>query len=178
MTAASPHVLGLAPYRLAQLFSTLSLGFFFGGAAYSSISVMPSLVDAPLSTHAKLSFFKNMILRANRFVPPVLLSAVASLAYLVYSAPLPSSRRSHIVALGAVLGTLALQVPILPRNRAMVVIADNGEGKDDDGREANWRIRELWKFNLGRVLMSGVAFVVTAYEMIPRRDGVPLPVRL
>lgn len=69
-------------------------------------------------------------------------------------------------------------MPILPKNKAMVEIADRGKGKGDDGSEANWRIAELSRWNLGRVVLSGIVFVITAWEMIPRRDGVPLPVRL
>lgn len=178
MTTTTGHVLGLRPYRLAQLFSATSLAFFFGASGYSSISVMPSLIDAPLSTHQKLSFFKHMILRGNAIIPPALLSAIASLAYLAYSAPLHTSRQAHLLALGALVATLGLQVPILPKNKAMVEIADRGKGKGDDGSEANWRIAELSRWNLGRVALSGIAFVITAWEMIPRRDGVPLPVRL
>ncbi|KAF4306035.1 hypothetical protein GTA08_BOTSDO07222 [Botryosphaeria dothidea] len=84
-TTTTGHVLGLGPYRLAQLFSATSLAFFFGASSYSSISVMPSLIDAP--TH--------MILRGNAIIPPALLSAIANLAYLAYSAPL-QRRDRHI----------------------------------------------------------------------------------
>lgn len=70
-----------------------------------------------------------MILRANTIIAPVLLSTVASLGYLAYSAPLPSTMRSHLVALGAVVASLGLQVPILPENKGYGQDCGQGRGE-------------------------------------------------
>ncbi|KAF2086386.1 hypothetical protein K490DRAFT_66941 [Saccharata proteae CBS 121410] len=170
--------LGLGPYRLTQLFSTTTLALLFGSTTWASLAVMPSLIDAPLSTHAKLSVFKGLILRANAILAPAFLTTIAGLSFLAHGTSLSASRRNHLVALGAMVGALGLQVPILPRNAEMVRVVDEGRGRDDDGSEADWRIGELWKFNLGRVVLTGMAFLVEVWEMVPKRDGMPLPVRV
>ena len=72
------------------------------------------------------------------------------------------SRWGSVLGLGrrgvfgaGVLGMVAcvvIQGFVKGKNAAMVEIVEKGEAKEDDGREGNERIGELWRWNLGRVV--------------------------
>ncbi|TKA81624.1 hypothetical protein B0A49_01258 [Cryomyces minteri] len=156
---------GLFGHRSAQLLSMTSCALFFGSTTWASVAVMPSLIAAPISTYAKLAVFKGLILRANAILPPVFGVTLSSLAYLALYSPLPESRRNYLVAVGALLTSFGLQIPVLPRNKAMVKVVDEGRGQNDDGREGNERIRELLMLNWGRVVLGGVAFGIGLLEI-------------
>lgn len=151
--------------RTAQLLSTTSAALILGSTTWASVAVMPSLIAAPISTYAKLSVFKGLILRANSVLPPVFLTAISSLGYLAYTATVAPSRRNYLFGAGAITAALALQIPVLPRNHAMLKVVERGEGKEDDGAEGNWRIGELLQLNWGRVVLSAVAFGIGVFEL-------------
>lgn len=156
---------GLSGYRSVQLLSVTSCALFFGSTTWASIAVMPSLIAAPISTHAKLSVFKGLIVRANAILPPVFGITLSSLVYLALYSPSLASRRNYMIAVGAMLTSFGLQIPVLPRNKAMVQVVDDGRGKDDDGREGNRRIGELLMLNWGRVVLGGIAFGIGLLEI-------------
>jgi hypothetical protein len=64
--------------------STATRGLILGSTTWASAAVMPSIIDAPLSTHSKLSVFNGLIDRANAILPPVFITAASGLAYLSY----------------------------------------------------------------------------------------------
>lgn len=69
------------------------------------------------------------------------------------------------LGLASMIGSLLLQIIIVPKNKAMLDIVEKGEGKDDErGVEGNQRIGELWQLNLVRVVCAAVAFVVSVAE--------------
>lgn len=69
------------------------------------------------------------------------------------------------MAMAAVLAALGLQVKVLPLNKAMVEVVDQGRGKEDQGEEGNRRIGELLVLNWGRVVLSAVAFGLSLWEL-------------
>lgn len=79
---------------------------------------------------------------------------------------LGSRRMGYAVGLSAMLCSLALQAVILPRNRAMLRVVEEGRGKDDEGEEGSRRIGELWQLNFVRVVCSAVAFGVCLVEAL------------
>jgi len=151
--------------RTAQILSTTTSALILGSTTWASVAVMPSLIAAPVSTYDKLSVFKGLILRANSILPPIFLTAISSLGYLAYTATVAPSRRNYLIGAGALVTALALQIPVLPRNRAMLQVVERGEGKEDDGRKGNWMIGELLRLNWGRVVLSAVAFGIGVFEL-------------
>lgn len=159
---SEPHST-LIPYT--KLLFAASTGLFLGSTTWASVAVMPSLLAAPLSTHAKLSVFAGLIRRAGAILPPIFVSTVGCVAYLSYAAPLQSSRRAYTFAGAAMAGSAALQAVVLPRNKAMLEVVQQGRGKVDHGEEADWRIGELLKLNWIRVILGGVAFGLGLVEL-------------
>jgi hypothetical protein len=155
--------------------STATLGLVLGSATWASVAVMPSIIDAPLSTHAKLSVFDGLIVRANAILPPVFATAASGLAYLSYycytlptSASLVTARESGMrygIATAAMMACAALQMVIVPKNDEMQEIVRKGKGKEDDGKEGNERVGELLRWNWARVGLSAVAFGIGIVEL-------------
>lgn len=153
-------------HKLALYTSTTTCAFILGSTTWASFAVMPSLIAAPISTYAKLSVFRGLIIRANSILPPIFILASSSLGYLTYHAR-DSHRMRFGLGLGAMVASLALQGVIVPKNAVMVRIVEEGRGKDDEGVECegNRRIGELWWLNLVRVVCGGVAFGVSLVEL-------------
>jgi Domain of unknown function (DUF1772) len=155
--------------------STATLGLILGSTTWASAAVMPSIIDAPLSTHSKLSVFDGLINRANAILPPVFITAASGLAYLSYyyytlptSASLVTARESGMrygIATAAVVACVGLQVVIVPKNDQMQEIVRSGKGKDDDGKEGNERVGELLRWNWARVGLSALAFGIGIVEL-------------
>ncbi len=160
-----PLGLGLSPYKATQLLTTTSLALLLGSTTWASVAVMPSLIAAPISTYAKLSVFRGLIIRANSILPPVFIATVAGLGYLANTAFSGGARGNYAMAMAAVLAALGLQVKVLPLNKAMVEVVDQGRGKEDQGEEGNRRIGELLVLNWGRVALSAVAFGLSLWEL-------------
>ncbi|KAF2138104.1 uncharacterized protein K452DRAFT_291150 [Aplosporella prunicola CBS 121167] len=177
ITMATAHALGLGPgaagaaYRATQLFSLSALALLAGSTAWSTLAVLPSLVVAPMSSHAKLSALKGIVLLSNAALPPTLLGTIASLAFLALRGSL-AHRSNHLIALGAAAAALALQIPLRPRLRAIVEIVDRGQKRKDDGRDANWRIKEVWRYGVVRMVLCAVAFGVEAWMLMPQEGRI------
>ena len=150
----------------AKVASTATCGLVLGSTTWASLAVMPSLIAAPISTNAKLSVFDGLIVRANRLLPPVIITAASSLAYLTYASPPTSAaRRSFLVATLAMMGSLGLQAVVVPKNNAMQDIVREGRGRDDSGADGNRRVEELRTLNTARFLLSAAAFGLGLLEL-------------
>lgn len=155
--------------------SAATLGPILGSATWASVAVMPSIIDAPLSIHAKLSVFDGLIVCVNAILPPVCAIAAFGLAYLSYyyytlptSAPLVMVCESGMwygIATVVMMACAALQMVIVPKNDEMQEIVRKGKGKEDDGREGNERVGELLRWNWARVGLSAVAFGIGIVEL-------------
>lgn len=142
MSAAITEPQGL---RLVQLCSTVTLGLLFGSTGLASFAVVPSLIAAPISTWTKLSVFNGLIVRANKTMPPIFLTAGVSMEYLSYQAykisgVVVGARNLYPVGVLAMGISLALQTKIVPKNTEVQQVIQRGEGKDDDGSEGNRRL--------------------------------------
>jgi hypothetical protein len=174
MSAPSTKTLGL---HLAQLTSTTTLALILGSTTWTSLSVIPSIIAAPLSTHNKLSVFDGLINRGNAVLRPVFILAGSSLGYLTcqtskitgtffsFGNENGTGRNLYGVGLLAMIASLALQSVVVPKNNAIQAMVRWGEGKDDTGEEGNTRIGELNGLNWIRVILSGIAFGVSVVEM-------------
>jgi hypothetical protein len=149
---------------LVQLCSAVTLGLLFGSTGLASFAVVPSLIAAPISTWAKLSVFNGLIIRANKTMPPIFLTAGGSMGYLAYQAYRSTgvvfgARNLYAVGVLAMVVSLALQTKIVPKNTEMQQIILRGEGKEDDGAEGNRRLGDFSGKSWTRVALSLTAFV-------------------
>ncbi|CCG85173.1 protein of unknown function [Taphrina deformans PYCC 5710] len=147
---------------IARSFSTVSCGLLLGSTAWAGLAVMPSLIAAQTTSHAKLSVFNGLIEKAGIILPPVFLGTVASLGYLSYST-VGETRTSYAVAAASLVLALGLQVVIVPKNKEMQRQLQTGEASKEDGTEGSRLIGEILYWNWGRVILSAVAFGAVLY---------------
>lgn len=150
-------------FPMIRSFSTVSCGLLLGSTAWAGLAVMPSIIAAQCSTHAKLAVFDGLITRAGVVLPPVFLGSITSLAYLSYYS-LGPARTAYLVAAGSLLGALGLQVVIVPKNKEMQHKLTRGEAsKEDSGSEGGRLIGEILYWNWGRVVLSAISLCAVLY---------------
>ncbi len=164
----------------AHILATTASGLLVGSSAWTSFGVMPSIIAAQTSSHAKLSIFDGLIKRTNTVIPAVTAVAASAFSYLAYYSASPTAgssltpganaaygiaRRNLTIGAASLFAALGLQVLILPLNNEVSEMVENGQGKEDNGEEANKRIEQVWVLYAGRVALSAIAFGVGLTEL-------------
>jgi hypothetical protein len=126
---------------------------------------MPSLIAAQTSTNAKIACFNGLIDSAAKLLSPIALASVAGLGLSAYLARTVQGQRGFGVATAATLLLIALQAPIVPRNKAMQQLLKERQEQyeTDDGSEGARRIGEIRDLNYGRIALSLVATLACIY---------------
>ena len=146
----------------ARSFSTVTCGLLLGSTAWAGLAVMPSIIKADTTSHAKMAVFNGLIDAAGLILPPVFLTAIASLGYLSYYS-VGDVRVAYGVAAGSLVAALGLQAVILPINRNIQETLQSKKHEMDDGQQGGQMISQVLFWNIGRVVFSAIAFGAVIY---------------